>query len=208
VKRARTGGSSRRDVLAPAVEALRDGLVVGIPTDTVYGLAADARLPGASARVFAAKGRPETVALPVLVADLEQASLLAGGLPREAEVLAARFWPGPLTMVLRRGPAAAGLELGGDPTTLGIRCPAHPLAVELLRRAGPLAVTSANRHGEPPLVSAASLRAAFGEALAAVVDGGRCDGEPSTVLRLTGGKPELLRSGALAMADVEAALRG
>jgi L-threonylcarbamoyladenylate synthase len=190
--------------LDAVVGALKRGEVVGIPTDTVYGLAVDPSVAGAASRLFAAKGRPETVPLPVLVADAKQLFALARELSPEARALAERYWPGPLTLVLRRSPKAAHLELGGDPGTIGLRCPENEVALALLRDAGPLAVTSANRHGEPPLHTAAEVRDAFGEALAGVVDGGRCDGTPSSVVRVTGGRLELIRAGAIPFEDLEA----
>jgi L-threonylcarbamoyladenylate synthase len=173
--------------------ALSRGEVVAVPTDTVYGLAADPRRPGATGRLFAAKGRPEAVALPVLVADVEDLARLAEPLPPTARALVARWWPGPLTVVVRRA-LGVDWELGGDPTTIGVRCPDHGLLRALLRRSGPLAVTSANPHGEPPCATAAEVRARLGEDLV-VLDGGRCAGVPSTVVDCSAGTPRLLRPG-------------
>lgn len=179
--------------LDEVLSALGRGEVVAVPTDTVYGLAADPRRPGATARLFARKGRPEAVALPVLVADAGELARLAEPLPPEASALVARWWPGPLTVVVRRA-AGVDWELGGDPTTIGVRCPDHDLLRELLRRSGPLAVTSANLHGEPPCATPAEVRARLGGDLL-VLDGGRCAGTPSTVVDWTSGKPRLLRPG-------------
>lgn len=169
--------------LDDAARALRAGAVVGIPTDTVYGLAADPTRPGATAALFAVKGRPSTAELPVLVADVDQADALAGdgGLSGAARALASVLWPGGLTLVVARRPGV-DWELGGDGATIGLRCPASAPARALCRQVGPLATTSANRHGSPPLVTAAELAAEFGDELAAVVDGGRCAGLPSTVV--------------------------
>jgi L-threonylcarbamoyladenylate synthase len=178
-----------------AVAAVRLGNVVGIPTDTVYGIAADPRQRGAAERVFAAKRRPESLALPVLVADVSEVA----GLARVDEVarsIIERFWPGPLTLVLPRR-AGATLWLGGDGTSVGVRCPDHSVARALLRRTGPLAVTSANRHGDPPATTAAALRFALGAVVEVIVDGGTCDGSPSTVLSLVEGEPRVLREGTL-----------
>ncbi len=183
-------------LLAEAAAALRAGEVVAFPTDTVYGLAVDPDRPGATARLFALKGRPDTVALPVLVGDRAQAQTLAGpdGLPPLARRLADRFWPGPLTMVV---PRAADLDwdLGGDDATIGIREPADPLARALCLAVGPLATTSANLHGDEPLTTAAAVRAAFPVGIAVVVDGGPCAGQPSTVVDATGAEPVCLRAG-------------
>lgn len=187
---------------AAAAEALRAGRVVGIPTDTVYGLAADPARPGATTAIFLAKGRPAQLELPVLVADRAQAEALAGpdGLGPVARRLAERFWPGALTIVVRRAPGV-DWDLGGAGTTVGLRCPAHDVARALCRAVGPLATTSANRHGSPPLATAGALVAEFGPELE-VVDGGRCDGDPSTVVDATAGPPVCLRQGAVPWDDV------
>lgn len=189
--------------LGAAAAALRAGLVVGIPTDTVYGLAADPSRPGATAQLFALKGRPTDAELPVLVADTAQAEELAGpdGLPPVARALVARFWPGALTIVVSR---RDGLEweLGGTGDTIGLRCPASEIARALCRTVGPLATTSANRHGEPPHAGAAEVTADFPELV--VVDGGRCDGAPSTVVDVTVSPPVCLRAGGVPWPEVEA----
>ncbi len=200
--------SGVEEVLDAAAAALRRGGVVAIPTDTVYGLAARAEDAAACERIFFLKGRPDHVALPVLVADLAQAAPLVADaqlpvLARLAEV----FWPGPLTLVVARRPGLS-LDLGGDPESVGLRSPADDLAVELCRRAGPLATTSANRHGEPPCHDAAAVRAVFGDALGAIVDGGHRDGVPSTVVGVEGDEVHLLRAGPVDLADVLAVVRG
>lgn len=200
-------GPAPADIEA-AADALRAGLVVGVPTDTVYGLAVDPAVPGATARLFAAKGRPDAVALPVLVPDVEAAERLAGPLGAVARRLADRYWPGPLTVVLPRSVAAARFELGGDPGSIGLRCPGQALLARLLQGTGPLAVTSANPHGEPPLTRAGDVRRTFGDRLAAVLDGGTCDGTPSTVVRIAGDHLELLRAGAVDFAALLAAGAG
>jgi L-threonylcarbamoyladenylate synthase len=184
-----------------AVEALAAGNVVAVPTDTVYGLAVDPSRDGATERLFALKERPERLALPVLIADPDAAGELAEMSPA-ASRLASRYWPGPLTLVLARRRGVA-LDLGGDPATIGLRCPANALVRNLLRRTGPLAVTSANRHGETPLHTLDQVRAHFGPGVA-VLDGGRCDGLPSTVVSLVAGAPECLREGALPFAELVA----
>jgi L-threonylcarbamoyladenylate synthase len=188
--------------LSAAVAALRAGAVVAIPTDTVYGLAVDPRWPGATDAVFALKQRPASLELPVLVGDIETADTLADvdGLPVAARRLADRFWPGPLTVVVAR---RAGLdwELGGDGSTVGLRCPAHVVARRLCSLVGPLATTSANRHGRPPLTTAAAVAREFG-AEVLVVDGGTCDGMPSTVVDTTGDALRCLRAGAVTWDDV------
>jgi tRNA threonylcarbamoyl adenosine modification protein (Sua5/YciO/YrdC/YwlC family) len=189
--------------LDAAAAALAAGKVVAVPTDTVYGLAVDPRLAGAVDRVFSLKQRPDRFALPVLIAEPGEMAELAELTPG-AERLASRYWPGALTLVLRRRPEVS-FELGGDPLTIGLRCPSHGLVRDLLRRTGPLAVTSANRHGEAPLHSAAEVTAHFGTGVVAVLDGGRCEGRPSTVVSLTGGEPQCLREGDLAFSELLAA---
>jgi L-threonylcarbamoyladenylate synthase len=184
------------------VEALAAGKVVAVPTDTVYGLAVDPRLAGAVDRVFALKQRPEQFQLPVLIADPAGLVDLAEA-TAAAERLISRYWPGPLTLVLPRRSGIA-FDLGGDSATIGLRCPANSLLRELLRSTGPLAVTSANRHGEAPLRTADEVRGHFGTAVTAVLDGGRCDGRPSTVISLTGAGVKCLREGALLFAELAA----
>ena len=191
-----------------AAAALRAGAVVAVPTDTVYGLAADPGRREATAAVFVLKGRPAGLALPVLVADVAQADAVAGpdGLGPRGVMLAAAFWPGALTVVVPRRPGL-GWELGGDEETVGLRCPASAMTRRLCAMVGPLATTSANRHGRPPATTAAEVADTFGPELL-VVDGGRCDGAPSTVVDVTGAEPRLLRQGGVAWADVLAVLAG
>lgn len=165
------------------VEALLAGEVVAVPTDTVYGLVTTL---DAGARLFEAKQRPADVDLPVLCADREQAqSLAADPLPDLAD-----RWPGALTLVVRRAPSLAA-NLGAHADTVGLRVPDHPVPRELARRVGPLASTSANRHGEPPSTTADEVRAVFD---VLVVDGGVCNGAPSTVIDCTGPEPRVLRA--------------
>ncbi|MDR0292676.1 MAG: threonylcarbamoyl-AMP synthase [Oscillospiraceae bacterium] len=181
-------GGSDAD-LREAALLLRDGGVVAIPTETVYGLAADASNPSAVARVFAVKGRPDDKPLPLLVADAADAARLCGGsMPPAACELAERFWPGPLTLVL----PVSGQN---GPPSVAVRCPAHPASLAILRHAGvPLALTSANRSGEPPPATASDVTLS---GLAGIVDGGPCAvGRASAILDLTRDPPEILRHGA------------
>ena len=195
----------------PAVEealrVLAQGKPVGIPTDTVYGLAVDPFRPDATDRLFAAKRRPRDVNLPVLVGGRDQVEKLATALPEGACALMERYWPGPLTVVLPSRPDLAA-DLGDDEATVGVRCPAHPVPLALCRAAGPLATTSANRHGQPTLVSAAEVLEAFGGTVPVVLDGGPCAGLPSTVVDCTGVEPKLLREGRVPWADVQAVFAG
>lgn len=183
-----------------AVAALDAGGLVVLPTDTVYGLAANLRVPEAVQAIFTAKQRPLEKPLPVLGADLEQLSSIALFDDR-ARALGARFWPGPLTLIL---PRADGfdVDLGGDERrTIGVRVPKEPRALEILRQSGPLAVTSANRSGTKEAVTIEEARAVFGDDVAAYVDGGRCVGVPSTIVFLVGER-RLLREGPIPSAQV------
>lgn len=194
------------DPVGDAVAALRRGGLVVLPTDTVHGIAARPDDPDATSRLFAAKARPRDLELPVLVADLATAERIAE-VDDRARTLAARHWPGPLTLVLPRRAASAAWDLGGDPTTVGIRVPRHPLALAVLAVAGPLAVTSANRSGEPTPADCDAIAAVFGDAVDVYLcDAGPLGGLPSTVLDLAHGAPRVLREGGIAGDDLLALL--
>lgn len=175
------------------VEALGAGDVAVVPTDTVYGLAGVPTNPGAVTRIFKLKGRPEDKPLPVLgngVGQLESVARFDDLALRLAEA----FWPGPLTIVLPRAPGFAA-DLGGSQVdTVAVRVPDRELCLSLLRATGPLAVTSANLSGRPPATTAEQARALFDSI--PVLDGGACDGSPSTIVDLVG-SPKILRSGPL-----------
>ena len=190
-----------------AVKALAAGQVVALPTDTVYGLAADPFTTGGADRLFLVKRRPREMELPVLVADEEQALSLATAVPPSARRLMERFWPGALTVVLPRSPELVA-DLGADDATVGLRCPAHPVPLALCRTHGPIATTSANHHGEPTATTAAEVVEVFGEAVAVVLDGGTCTGAASTVVDCTGVEPKLLREGRIPWDEVRAAAAG
>lgn len=187
-----------------AAAAIGAGEVVGVPTDTVYGLAVDPTRADATGRLFAVKRRPETFPLPVLVGTPEGADRL-GVLDEHALRLTAAFWPGQLTVVVPRRPGVV-LHLGGDESTVGLRCPDREMTRRLLRETGPLAVTSANVHGEAPATTAASLRAVLGDSVRVILDDGACDGMPSTVVSLASGRPRVLRRGAITSEEIEALL--
>ena len=191
--------------MTDALQALEAGRVVALPTDTVYGLGVDPFRPGASDRLFAIKRRPRTVDLPLLVAGADQVLTVATAVPPIAARLMGRYWPGPLTLVLPRRPDLAA-DLGDDEATVGVRCPDHEVPLMLCRRRGPLATTSANLHGQPTLTTAAEVEAALGEALAVVLDGGPCAGEPSTVVDCTGEAPKCLREGRIPWTEIQSAL--
>ena len=194
------------EALAAAEQALDRGELVVLPTDTVYGLAARPDAAGATHLLFEAKRRPRDLTLPVLVHDRPTAESVAA-FDHRARVLADRFWPGGLTIVLPRARAARGWELGEESESIGVRVPAHDVALEVLERAGPLAVTSANRSGEPTPVECEGVQAALGDAVAVYLCAGRREGQPSTLVDLTDREVRILRRGAIGAADVEAALR-
>jgi L-threonylcarbamoyladenylate synthase len=204
---AATGDHPPPAAIAAAAAALRDGDIVGVPTDTVYGLAADPWHSGAADRLFRLKGRPRSVELPVFVADTEQALRLTTSVPRSALQLMQVFWPGPLTIVLPRR-SEVDADLGEEDGTIGVRCPGHPVPLALCEAFGPFATTSANRHGAPPATTAAELVEHL-PAVDLVLDAGPCQGEPSTVVDATGETLKLLRSGRLEWSRIlEAALPG
>lgn len=189
-----------------AVETLSAGRPVVVPTDTVYGVAVDPSVPGATDRLFVLKERPADVAIAVLAADAGQAFGLAASVPPAARVLAECFWPGGLTVVVARRPGL-GFDLGGpDDATIGVRVPDHDVVRELARRVGPLATTSANLHGRPTPETAAEVAAEFAGAVPVVLDGGRCAGAPSTVVLCTGPTVRIAREGRIPAADVLAAI--
>ncbi len=198
----------RPDEVARAAELLRAGELVAFPTETVYGLGADARNGRAVAAVFEAKGRPHFNPLICHFAEAEAA--FAEALPDErARALAARFWPGPLTMVLpRRAECRIDLLAGAGLDTLAVRVPAHPLALALIRAAGlPVAGPSANRSGEVSPTTAEHVLDGLGGRIAAVLDGGACAvGVESTVLDLAAGGAALLRPGGVPVEEIEAVI--
>jgi L-threonylcarbamoyladenylate synthase len=191
--------------LAAAVAALRAGRLVGMPTETVYGLAADALDAQAVLRVFQAKGRPTFDPLIVHVADAAQAWTVARPSPR-AERLAVALWPGPLTLVLPRTASVPDVVTSGL-DTVGVRCPDHPLALALIRAAGmPLAAPSANPFGRISPTTAEHVREQLGAAVAVVLDGGPCRiGIESTVL-LPDPVPVILRPGGVTRERLEEVL--
>jgi L-threonylcarbamoyladenylate synthase len=187
----------RAAALADAAAVLRKGELAVIPTDTVYGVAADAFSPPAVAALLAAKGRGRDMPPPVLVGTVRAASALVEDLSQSAKDLIDEFWPGALTLVCRAS-RTLSWDLGETKGTVAVRMPLHPVALELLKETGPLAVSSANRSGEPPATTAAQAQAQLGESVAVYLDGGPCPGPvPSTMVDLTGPVPRLLRRGAV-----------
>lgn len=187
-----------------AASIIRAGGLVAFPTETVYGLGANALDATAVARIYAAKQRPSTSPLIVHVASVEMARTVAAEWPDTAQVLAERFWPGPLTLVLQKEPIVPDQVTAGLPT-VGVRMPAHPLALRLIRSAGvPIAAPSANRFTELSPTDAAHVRSGLGDKVDLVLDGGPTHvGIESTVLSLSGGRPVLLRPGMVTISQLE-----
>ena len=199
-----------------AARALRSGALLGLPTETVYGLAADADNDAAVAQIFAAKGRPSDHPLIVHVADAGAIAHFASAVPVFAQALVDAFWPGPLTVILPRRPDRARAATGGQ-DSVGLRCPAHPVAHAVLQACAQdspalggtpvwgVAAPSANRFGRVSPTTAAHVQAELGGALL-VLDGGPCAvGIESTIVDCTRGVPVLLRPGAVTRAQIEAA---
>jgi tRNA threonylcarbamoyl adenosine modification protein (Sua5/YciO/YrdC/YwlC family) len=179
------------------VAAVRAGRLVVLPTDTVYGVGADAFAPGAVDVLLAAKGRGRDMPSPVLIGRRETLSGLVTVLPRWASELADAFWPGALTLILRHTPSLSW-DLGETRGTVAVRMPLHPVALDLLSETGPMAVSSANRSGSPPATTAAEAEAQLGGSVAVYLDAGRCgDPVPSTIVDCTAAVPRVLRSGAV-----------
>ena len=206
------------EVLAPsaanierAARALAAGEVVAFPTETVYGLGADAADPAAVARVFALKGRPATHPLIVHLGSAVQAQQWSAHWPPAAQRLADRFWPGPLTLIVRKAGSVHAAVTGGQ-DSVGLRVPSHPVARALLAEfarlgSGAIAAPSANRFGRLSATHAAHVLAEFGAQVPIVLDGGACEvGIESTIVDLSRGPPVLLRPGAIALAALADAL--
>ncbi len=197
------------DSIVAAVCALAAGELVGLPTETVYGLAADACNDAAVARIFAAKGRPSDHPLIVHLARPADASQFAQGIPAFAQALMAAYWPGPLTLILPRRPGVATACAGGQ-DSIGLRCPSHPVAQALLKACAErgmagLAAPSANQFGRISPTTAAHVQAELGLDLL-ILDGGACSvGIESSIIDCTRGAPVLLRPGVLTRAQLESA---
>jgi tRNA threonylcarbamoyl adenosine modification protein (Sua5/YciO/YrdC/YwlC family) len=187
----------RASGLREAAGAVRRGELVVVPTDTVYGIGADAFSADAIAALLAAKGRGRDMPVPVLVGSPTTLHGLVSGFPESAWDLADAFWPGALTIVTRHQPSLQW-DLGDAKGTVAVRMPLHPVAIELLTEVGPLGVSSANRSGQPPATTASEAQDQLGTSVEVYLDGGRtADNVPSSIVDVTGGAPKLLREGAL-----------
>jgi len=189
---------SIREQIERGVSVLKQGGLVAFPTDTVYGLGAGADLRQAVARVYRVKGRPQNMALPLLLADSSQISEVAQPVPPVAWLLVRSFLPGALTLVLPKSESVSDIVTAGG-KTVAVRIPAHPVPVALAEGLGtPIVGTSANLSGKPSALTAEEVYAQFGGKIDLVIDGGRCPGGiESTVVDVTGETPAVLREGAI-----------
>ncbi|WHS35180.1 L-threonylcarbamoyladenylate synthase [Auritidibacter ignavus] len=185
--------------IADAVEAIRDRQCIVLPTDTVYGIGADAFSAQAVAVLLAAKGRSRATPPPVLMAHPRVLDALADDIPNQARALADAFWPGALTLILNAQPSLTW-DLGETHGTVGLRVPDDELARDILEQTGPMAVSSANRHGQPAATSAIMAQEALGESVAVYLDGGdRQTQAPSTIVDCTVSPLRLIRAGAISI---------
>ena len=199
-------GRERDAALEAAAKAIGQGEIVVFPTDTVYGVGGDAFNQFSTERIFAAKRRPRSMPLPVLVAWPRQAWALCSEVPAAAADLAAAFWPGALTLILPQSEDLS-LDLGEANGRIAVRMPAHDDLVELISIVGPLAATSANTSGSPTPSTIDEIRAQLGGAVAVYLDGGRAGADvPSTIIDVTGWRAKIVREGAISKAEVDAAL--
>ncbi|MEU4230278.1 L-threonylcarbamoyladenylate synthase [Nonomuraea sp. NPDC026600] len=187
----------RAEGLTEAASAVRRGELVVLPTDTVYGIGADAFTPAAITALLEAKGRGRDMPPPVLVGTVRAANALVDDLGPYGQDLIDAFWPGPLTLVCKAN-RALSWDLGETKGTVALRMPLHPVALDLLKETGPMAVSSANRSGAPAAVTAAEAEEQLGDSVAVYLDGGKTtDNTPSTILDLTTAVPRMLRRGAI-----------
>ncbi|MEX1178328.1 MAG: L-threonylcarbamoyladenylate synthase [Nitriliruptor sp.] len=201
-------GDDHEAGVARASEALRSARLVVMPTDTVYGVAADAFDPAATARIFDAKDRSRTHPLPVLVRSQKQLPALTPLVSDVLDRLVAAYWPGPLTIVVPAQPQLRW-DLGRNDGTVAVRMPLDDVALAVIRSVGPLAVTSANRSGREPGPTAADAHEQLGDAVDIYLDGGPRDGGlPSTIVDVTRREPHVLREGVVPATEVLAVARG
>jgi len=196
-----------QEAIDMAVRILAQGGHVAFPTDTVYGVGAHAFQPDAVERIYAAKIRPRDKAIPILLAQPDDLVLVAEGITETAWLLAERFWPGGLTLVLPKKANVPDVVSAGGPT-VAVRVPDHPVPLALIAALGaPLAATSANLSGHPSPATAQEVEAELGGRIELILDGGRCPGGiPSTVLDLTTDPPTVLRTEAIAVEEIKASL--
>ena len=191
--------ASRAEGIKAAALALRSGELVVLPTDTLYGIGADAFYPSAVNGLLATKGRGRDMPPPVLVGTVRAATALIEDFGQYGKDLIDEFWPGGLTLVCRAN-RSLNWDLGDTQGTVAVRMPLHPVALELLKETGPLAVSSANRTGSPAATTAAEAQEQLGDAVSVYLDGGPCANDvASTIVDLTGNVPRLLRAGTVSV---------
>jgi L-threonylcarbamoyladenylate synthase len=194
--------AQRAPGIAAAVAAVQRGDLIVLPTDTVYGVGADAFDPGAVRALLAAKGRGREMPPPVLVGNVRAAAALVEDLGVAGKDLIDEFWPGGLTLVLRAS-RTLNWDLGETRGTVAVRMPLHPVALDVLKQTGPLAMSSANRTGSPPATTADAAREQLGDSVSVYLDGGPCaEGVPSTIVDLTSDLPRVLRHGAIGIDEL------
>ncbi|GAB4400438.1 MAG: hypothetical protein Kow00123_08380 [Anaerolineales bacterium] len=201
--RIRVTSDNLHEALDRAAQVLREGGLVAFPTDTVYGVGALVFREDAVERLFTAKIRDRSKAIPVLLANVRDLHRIAKRVPPAAWQLAGAFWPGALSLIVEKSAHVPDVVTAGGPT-VAVRVPDHPLALALIERAGsPLATTSANLSGQPDSVTADEVEAALGDAVDLILDGGPCPGGvPSTVLDLTVTPPRIVRAGPIRWEDL------
>jgi len=199
-------GAQRPLGISSAISALKDGRLVVLPTDTVYGIGADAFNGTAVASLLAAKGRGRDMPVPVLVGSWHTIDGLVYTVPSAARELIRAFWPGALSLVVRQAPSLQW-DLGDAHGTVMLRMPLHPVAIELLREVGPMAVSSANKSGSPAAVTAADARDQLGDLVGVYLEAGpSAQGAASTIVDLTGATPRILREGPITSAAIAGVL--
>jgi L-threonylcarbamoyladenylate synthase len=196
-----------RNIIEQAVHLLQSGELVAFPTETVYGLGADASNPAAVAKLYEAKGRPGNHPVIVHLSELSQLSFWTSQIPDNAMRLAEKFWPGPLTLILPKAPHVLDAITGGQ-KSVGLRVPSHPLALDLLKAfGGGVVAPSANKFGRLSPTKANDVRSEFHDQVAMVLDGGPCAvGIESTIVDLTGSQPMILRPGMIEQAEIESVI--
>ena len=201
-----TDEAQRSTGIASAVSAVKDGRLVVLPTDTVYGVGADAFDPAAVTALLAAKGRGRDMPVPVLVGSWQTIDGLAFAVPEAARELIHAFWPGALSIVVQQAPSLQW-DLGEGHGKVMVRMPLHPVAIELLREVGPMAVSSANISGRPPAITADDARRQLGELVGVYLDAGPSQQQAaSTIIDLTGPTPHILREGPVGADEIATVL--
>jgi L-threonylcarbamoyladenylate synthase len=195
--------ASIQEQLEKGVSILKKGGVVAFPTDTVYGLGASMAIDSAVERVYRIKKRPRNMALPLLLADVSHLDKIAISIPTSARLLANKFWPGPLTLVLLKSDSVSDIVSGGG-KTIAVRIPAHPIPTTLARGIGTAIVgTSANLSGQPSTLTAEEARNQLGDKVDFIIEGDCPGGRESTVVDLTGETPVILREGAISREELD-----